>query len=654
MKNNHITLLITAIITTSLLLLVACGNFDPSTYDGSSGSGGGSSSSSSSASVSGVAASGLPISGIVNVTDADGNTRSKTTDNEGSFSINVEGLTPPFLVCVNGTVMDRSIELCSTVTGAGRANITPITDLILRNVVGVATGNAKANWQALSAGVDDNTIEQVNEQLALQLEPMLQAVGLSNDVDFISTPFDADMTGMDMLLDGLDISYNGAGTVATITNEFDNTNSITDDITTTVDNDSNTLANDTAICDQFMDDNNAINAIWDELELLFNEGLPTTGELDAFFNEHVASDFMDSDGISAGHKHFFSSGTSWPVPNGTITSIINGPVDAADLGSYLKGSWVHVSVTSNDSNNVFRTSVGWDGTKWHWRGNREQLKFRLPDTGQTTSYTTTFGEDSDYIINPPSHTLREIGIGTIVEDNITGFIWEHNAGSNYLNYYSAKDACENMSTTTAWRLPTVKEWTTILHYEYADPMVSHIDFPNHSNAPSPWAMKGWTLSLWYGGIVIYDPTEQFHVRPSYCISGTGYPDSQLSDNNDGTISEYTTNLMWQKEDDGKRKVWEEALTYCEDSTLAGYTDWRLPNMNELISISNPHDAPSINTSFFPSNNGYQYWSSTVKFNAPHPTAWYVDYSYSSTWNRLYIKYDGISSSLLARCVRSIQ
>ena len=28
----------------------------------------------------------------------------------------------------------------------------------------------------------------------------------------------------------------------------------------------------------------------------------------------------------------------------------------------------------------------------------------LPDTGQTESYTDTFGEDSDYLINPPSYT----------------------------------------------------------------------------------------------------------------------------------------------------------------------------------------------------------------------------------------------------------
>jgi hypothetical protein len=51
----------------------------------------------------------------------------------------------------------------------------------------------------------------------------------------------------------------------------------------------------------------------------------------------------------------------------------------------------------------------------------------LPDTGQTHSYTATFGEDSDYTINPPSYT--DNGDGTVA-DNITGLMWQQGeAGS---------------------------------------------------------------------------------------------------------------------------------------------------------------------------------------------------------------------------------
>ena len=44
----------------------------------------------------------------------------------------------------------------------------------------------------------------------------------------------------------------------------------------------------------------------------------------------------------------------------------------------------------------------------------------VPDTGQTGDYTATFGEDSDYTINPHSYT--DLGNG-IVRDNVTGLEW---------------------------------------------------------------------------------------------------------------------------------------------------------------------------------------------------------------------------------------
>ena len=59
---------------------------------------------------------------------------------------------------------------------------------------------------------------------------------------------------------------------------------------------------------------------------------------------------------------------------------------------------------------------------------------RIPDTGQTTSYTETFGEDADYAINPQSYTkLNSNGKDlpdsatewAMIRDNVTGLIWEN-------------------------------------------------------------------------------------------------------------------------------------------------------------------------------------------------------------------------------------
>ena len=50
---------------------------------------------------------------------------------------------------------------------------------------------------------------------------------------------------------------------------------------------------------------------------------------------------------------------------------------------------------------------------------------RLPDTGQTTSYTSTFGEDADYNFNTPAFILS--GNGTVT-DTITTLMWQQTDG----------------------------------------------------------------------------------------------------------------------------------------------------------------------------------------------------------------------------------
>jgi hypothetical protein len=48
-------------------------------------------------------------------------------------------------------------------------------------------------------------------------------------------------------------------------------------------------------------------------------------------------------------------------------------------------------------------------------GAQKLLPFKLPDTGQSTSYISTPGEDADFIINPMSFTDNRNG--TITDNN---------------------------------------------------------------------------------------------------------------------------------------------------------------------------------------------------------------------------------------------
>ena len=51
-----------------------------------------------------------------------------------------------------------------------------------------------------------------------------------------------------------------------------------------------------------------------------------------------------------------------------------------------------------------------------------------------------------------------------------------------------------------------------------------------------------------------------------------------------------TGLMWAARDNGKDITWEEANRYCENCKRGGYTDWRLPTLDELNMLYETGDA----------------------------------------------------------------
>ncbi len=76
------------------------------------------------------------------------------------------------------------------------------------------------------------------------------------------------------------------------------------------------------------------------------------------------------------------------------------------------------------------------------------------------------------------------------------------------------------------------------------------------------------------------------------VRGEPYGENKFVDNGDGTISDLATGLMWAKDDNGKGIEWVDALPYAEQATLAGYSDWRLPNVKELQSIVDYSRSPT--------------------------------------------------------------
>jgi hypothetical protein len=78
----------------------------------------------------------------------------------------------------------------------------------------------------------------------------------------------------------------------------------------------------------------------------------------------------------------------------------------------------------------------------------------------------------------------------------------------------------------------------------------------------------------------------------------------------GVVRDDIYKLMWQDDNLPDKMTHYNAASYCEDLIFAGYSDWRLPTVNELLSITDDSKYdPAINLAF---NNTKLsgYWSST--------------------------------------------
>lgn len=139
------------------------------------------------------------------------------------------------------------------------------------------------------------------------------------------------------------------------------------------------------------------------------------------------------------------------------------------------------------------------------------------------------------------------------------------------------------------------------------------------------------------------------------------PSSRFRNNNNGTITDMATGLMWARCTEGQSGsacaggdamlfTWEGALKRASESTLAGYSDWRLPNIKELESIVEERCYnPAVNLAVFPGTPVSIFWSSTPVVHGIywHDHSWYVDFANGNNNNTF-----ARSSYYLARLVRS--
>ena len=110
--------------------------------------------------------------------------------------------------------------------------------------------------------------------------------------------------------------------------------------------------------------------------------------------------------------------------------------------------------------------------------------------------------------------------------------------------------------------------------------------------------------------------------------GMLWPEPRFTDNGDNTVTDNLTGLMWAK---GYSSLpWNNAMQSCDNSTLAGYTDWRLPNVREMRSLFSNFSRynPVLELNVFNLNPNYSFWTSTALER--YPTEKYVVHSGSGS------------------------
>jgi hypothetical protein len=166
------------------------------------------------ATITGVAATGAPIAGgKVNAVNAAGQTATATTAADGSYSISVAAGSPYAL-----NITDSAGKVWySYAPDAGVANITPLSTLAL------SKANANKPLSALfeawgTAPLSSDTVLNAAKLLNANFQSQLAAKGVdSTQFNVFDTPFSANRTGFDAVLDGVRVQFNCTATSCTET-----------------------------------------------------------------------------------------------------------------------------------------------------------------------------------------------------------------------------------------------------------------------------------------------------------------------------------------------------------------------------------------------------------------------------------------------------
>lgn len=174
---------------------------------------------SSGASLSGTAAVGAPLTNAtITVKDRNGLQATGTTGADGKYSVNVSTLTAPFLLKVTAV---GNPDRYSVGSQAGIVNLTPLTDMVVRNYYRARGLDVATLFTTLSSTDPIPTTDEVAllvNQTKNLVARSLEANGVDADgYNFITTSFNANNAGVDAVLASSTLTDNGTTMTLTVT-----------------------------------------------------------------------------------------------------------------------------------------------------------------------------------------------------------------------------------------------------------------------------------------------------------------------------------------------------------------------------------------------------------------------------------------------------
>ncbi|MCP3177268.1 DUF1566 domain-containing protein [Desulfuromonas sp. KJ2020] len=221
-------------------------------------------------------------------------------------------------------------------------------------------------------------------------------------------------------------------------------------------------------------------------------------------------------------------------------------------------------------------------------------------------------------------------------DPLTSLRWEMNFPRPKLSWPAAYSYCSNLDSGdgAVWRMPTPKELISFFDYKAEGFPFTLIPSGAPYYESEVWAYSSPINDNYYafnsslGYLYTYMSNSSFLT---ICVSGDNQQRENLLNLSENTVLDQSTGILWQKRTPGAM-TWTDAMAYCDQLNLSGFTEWHLPSVGELYTIITPGASPAIDTDFFEDTflgpTYYRiFWTSSETYPsslpAPTPDSWYI-------------------------------